>query len=309
MADGHHHQHRVVLVEPFACASHAQLLRWLPPLLRAAAAARPAALAVEALELPGTKWHWRLRAASLWAAPRIAPVDAAAAETATVLFSSMANAAEITALRPDLRARGARLVLYMHENQLVFPVRQGGGVEAPAAADADDDDAAPLPPPPPPEGRDFSFGWAQLLSILACDVVAWNSRFNLESFLAALPAFIGSVPERAQRPDARRLAAAVRARSVVIHLPIGDDVAAAAAATAAAAEAEEVAAAAATSAAAAAVERAAAAAGAGSGAGAARARHAAPAAHRVGAPPRARQAARALLPGAALAARRAPPRL
>jgi hypothetical protein len=139
----------------------------------------------------------------------------------------MVNLAEVLALRPDWGT--ARKVLYMHENQLAYPAQWPGAAPvgsaaAPAAADAGAGagaGAAAAPPgAPPPYDRDFQFGWAQVLSCLVADVVAWNSSWNLESFLAAVPRLLRLMPDRAQRPDAAAVARRVRDRSVVVPLPV-----------------------------------------------------------------------------------------
>ena len=101
---------QVVIVEPFCGGSHGQLVAWLRALCPAATV----------LTLPAHKWHWRLRAGSLWAAEAIPPV-ADAARPLTLFASSMLNLCELLGVRPDLHR--ARKVLYFHENQLAFPTR------------------------------------------------------------------------------------------------------------------------------------------------------------------------------------------
>jgi glycosyltransferase involved in cell wall biosynthesis len=216
----------VVLVEPFNCSSHAHLVRWLASTLPAESPGPPRVRVVE-LTLPGKKWHWRLRTSSVWAAERV-PRGAS-----TLLVSSMVNLSELLALRPDLHA--ARKVLYMHENQLVYPQRHGPRhVVATDAGAAPSSSAAAAQSPASadaaPAQRDFQFGWAQLLSLLCADVVAWNSHFNLESFLHALPGALATVPDKALRPPLQRVVERIRARSVVLYLPIDRPVAAAPAA-------------------------------------------------------------------------------
>jgi glycosyltransferase involved in cell wall biosynthesis len=212
----------VILVEPFGCGSHLHLLCWLPSVLGAEAV-------VQTLTLPGKKWHWRLRAGSTWAAQHIPPLPPHA--RATLCVSSMLNLAEVLALRPDLAA--ARKVVYMHENQLAYPAQ----AHPPPAASSS---AAPAGAPPAAAEKapmDFQFGWAQVLSCLCADVVAWNSAFNRDSFLAALPAHCRTMPDKAQRPDAAAIVARIRARSVVAYLPVDAVIGASGGGAAAAAEA------------------------------------------------------------------------
>ena len=63
------------------------------------------------------KWHWRARCSALVLLTAIPKVT-----TETTLFcSSVTNLAELVGLRADLR--DLRKVLYFHENQLAYPVR------------------------------------------------------------------------------------------------------------------------------------------------------------------------------------------
>jgi len=116
----------------------------------------------------------------------------------TLVTGSMLNLAELCGMRPDVAAVPCK-VLYVHENQLVYPVQ---------AATAKGE-------------RDHVFGHALIVSCVAADRVVWNSRFNLESFLDALPRFCKDVPlESAGRPKPGALAEAIRAKSVVLYPPL-----------------------------------------------------------------------------------------
>ena len=74
----------------------------------------------------------------------------------------------------DLKALwGARcppIVLYLHENQLSYPVPAG-------------------------ERMDFQFGFTDIASALAADVMVFNSRFHRDTYFAALPRFLRRMPE------------------------------------------------------------------------------------------------------------------
>lgn len=84
-------------------------------------------------------------------------------------------------------------MLYVHENQLAYPTLFMT------------------------EERLFQFGWAQLTSMLSATVVAWNSLFNLDSFIAALPKLLNAIPDKAQRPKVLDLVHTLYAKSVVLH--------------------------------------------------------------------------------------------
>ena len=74
----------------------------------------------------------------------------------------------------DLKALwGARcppIVLYLHENQLSYPVPAG-------------------------ERMDFQFGFTDIASALAADVMVFNSHYHRDAYFAALPRFLRRMPE------------------------------------------------------------------------------------------------------------------
>uniref|UniRef100_A0A3P9GY37 tRNA-queuosine alpha-mannosyltransferase n=1 Tax=Oryzias latipes TaxID=8090 RepID=A0A3P9GY37_ORYLA len=135
--------------------------------------------------LPAKKWHWRARTAALYFSQAIP-----CCTSYRVLFcSSVLNLCELVALRPDL----ARLkkVLYFHENQLAYPVRKD-------------------------QDRDFQYGYNQVLSCLVSDVVVFNSHFNMESFLSAIPSHMKKIPDH--RP--KNLDELIRPKCVVLSYPV-----------------------------------------------------------------------------------------
>uniref|UniRef100_A0AAZ3PVI0 tRNA-queuosine alpha-mannosyltransferase n=2 Tax=Oncorhynchus tshawytscha TaxID=74940 RepID=A0AAZ3PVI0_ONCTS len=135
--------------------------------------------------LPAKKWHWRARTAALYFMQAIP-----ASPSYRVLFaSSVLNLSELVALRPDLAT--LKKVLYFHENQLVYPVRKS-------------------------QDRDFQYGYNQVLSCLVADVVAFNSSFNMESFLSSISSFMKMIPDH--RP--KDLDKLIRPKCRVLHFPI-----------------------------------------------------------------------------------------
>jgi glycosyltransferase involved in cell wall biosynthesis len=94
------------------------------------------------------------------------------------------------------------VVLYMHENQLTYPL--------PA-------DATTGPMRRQLGERDLHYAFINYASMLAADRVFFNSHYHLESYFAALPNFLRHYPEHNELGTVRVL----RARSQV--LPVGLD--------------------------------------------------------------------------------------
>ena len=176
---------RIALVEPYLGGSHRA---W------AEGYAAHSAHEVEVFGLPPVHWKWRMQGGHVSLAPLI---DAAVAERGpfdAVLASSMTNLSGLLGLcrRSLARARG---VLYMHENQLTFPLSDH-------------------------DRPDLTYPMINWTSMLAADVVVWNSAYHRDEWFEALPAFLRRFPDR--RHGA--LAGSVRARSTVA--PVGIDLAA-----------------------------------------------------------------------------------
>ena len=67
-------------------------------------------------------------------------------------------------------ARCPPIVLYLHENQLSYPA-------------------------PPGERIDLQFGFTDITSALAADVLVFNSHYHRDAYFTALPRFLRRMPE------------------------------------------------------------------------------------------------------------------
>lgn len=85
-------------------------------------------------------------------------------------------------------------ILYMHENQAEYPMDPGG----------------------PDEERDVHFALTNLTSILAADLVLWNSRWNLESFIVG----IQEILSHSRGVELGDIASKIRSRSNVAWCPV-----------------------------------------------------------------------------------------
>lgn len=167
----------VLFVEPYDGGSHRAFREGL---------ARWSRHRFDALTLPDRFWKWRMRGSAVWFADRIAARERPAD---LLLVTDYVNTADLRGLLP--RAwRDVPLLLYMHENQLTYPLS-------------------------PEEAFDFHFGMTNIVSALAADRVVFNSAYHRDRFLDALPSYLGRMPEAVPKGVRERLAA----RSEV--LPVG----------------------------------------------------------------------------------------
>lgn len=163
---------RVLAIEPYFGGSHRSFLEGL---------AEHSRHDFHLLTQPARFWKWRMRGAAMTMADRAARLDI---EPDVVFASDMLSLAEFR----SLYARDVPAILYMHENQLVYPF-----VET--------------------DERDVHFGLTNVTSCLAAQSVMWNSSWHLESFLAAIPDLVSSMPD--ERPS--WLVETIRDKSVVVH--------------------------------------------------------------------------------------------
>jgi len=118
------------------------------------------------LALPGRFWKWRMRAAAAWFADRL---NGQPQRADLILTTGFLNVADLRGLlKPPLDR--VPVVLYMHENQLTYPL-------------------SPL------EEFDFHFGFTNIISCLAADRVVFNSEWHRDVFLEAIPGFLNRMPE------------------------------------------------------------------------------------------------------------------
>lgn len=129
------------------------------------------------LILPGRFWKWRMRGAAAWFADIL---NQEATEPPDLIFlTGFLNVADLRGLLDPPLDR-TPILLYMHENQLTYPLS-------------------------PDEEFDFHFGFTNIISALAADRIVFNSDWHRELFLAALPSYLNRMPEAVPREVAPRL--------------------------------------------------------------------------------------------------------
>lgn len=177
----------IVLTEPFFSGSHRQ---W------AEGYQRHSGHRVELLTLEGRHWKWRMHGGAVALAEQFMQRDL---RPDLLLATDMLDLTTFLALT---RKRTAHIpvALYFHENQLTYPW---------SATDAD----VPLQ-------RDRHYAFINYTSALSADRVLFNSAYHRDSFLGALPGFLGAFPDHRGTANVD----AIAERSAV--LPLGLDLAA-----------------------------------------------------------------------------------
>ncbi len=141
---------RVIVLEPYYGGSHKAFLEGL-------AAHLP--FAFELHTLPARNWKWRMRLAAPYYADLFRKKGrAVGAEPCCLLCSSFVDVAAFRALAPAW-LRQLPLFIYFHENQFAYPMQVD-------------------------HERDYHFALTNYTTALAADHIAFNSRYNLETFLA-----------------------------------------------------------------------------------------------------------------------------
>ena len=169
---------RILYIEPFNSGSHAQFTQTLTNGIQAE---------WTVLTLPGRHWKWRARGSAIYLV-RTYP-DLFRREYDLLFAGSFLPLTDLIALQPQLAA--IPRVLYFHENQLAYPVRE----EQP---------------------RDHHFGFSQMVSALVATHCVFNSQWNLESFLESGTRLLKRMPD-AIPPH---WMTSIESRSTVLPLPM-----------------------------------------------------------------------------------------
>jgi len=175
---------KICLVEPFFTGSHAV---W------AEEYARFSRHEVRLLTLPGRHWKWRMHGGAVTLARHFLASDV---QPDLLLVTDMLDLTTFLALT-RARTAGLPTAIYFHENQLTYPW---------SPADAD-----------PGHRRDAHYAFINYASALAAEAVLFNSRYHHDTFLDALPEFLGSFPDQNELDSVER----IREKSSV--LPLGLD--------------------------------------------------------------------------------------
>ena len=151
---------RVLLCEPYFSGSHRS---W------AEGIARASVHDVELVTHAGGFWKWRMQGAALTLAADIRALAARGWRPDVVLASGMVHLPALRGLAGDVLT-GVPTALYLHENQLTYP----------------------MPDEAPP---DHTYAMTNWLSMAAADRVVFNSEHHRRDLLGALPGFLRRFPD------------------------------------------------------------------------------------------------------------------
>jgi glycosyltransferase involved in cell wall biosynthesis len=119
--------------------------------------------------LPAIHWKWRMRHAPITMAQEVAALLEEGQSWDAIFCSDMLNLAEFLGLAPPV-VRDLPTVVYFHENQLTYPVRE-------------------------PLEYDYHFAFSNMTAALAARRVWFNSAYHRDEFLPALRVFLGRMPD------------------------------------------------------------------------------------------------------------------
>lgn len=133
-------------------------------------------------------WKWRMHGGAVTMARKALQAAEEGFEPDVVFATDMVNVPAFLALtRPHFG--NVPVVLYMHENQLTYPL-------------------------PPDVERDQTYGYINYLSCLAADRIVFNSEFHLNEFMEALPTLLRAFPDYTHLNSVQ----AIREKASVLHL-------------------------------------------------------------------------------------------
>ena len=173
---------RIAIVEPYLGGSHAAWAQGYQ-----AHSGHQVAL----ISHPDRFWKWRMHGAHVTLAEQFRQEVATGGSCDVVVASSMLNTAGFLGLARQAVGR-AGVALFMHENQLGYPLS-------------------------PRDRVDLTYPMINWTSMVAADLVVFNSEYHRSQWFEMVPRFLGQFPDC----DQRGLISGVAARSRV--LPVGVD--------------------------------------------------------------------------------------
>lgn len=170
---------RILALEPWYGGSHRSFLDGLT---------RASTHDIRSVTMSSRFWKWRMQGGAVTLARNAERMMEEGFKPELLFASNMVNLPAFLALTRESLA-GIPVVLYMHENQLTYPLQEG--VE-----------------------RDHTYSYINYLSCLAADQIVFNSQYHHDEFMEALPRLLRLFPDYTHLNTAQ----VIRAKSTVLHL-------------------------------------------------------------------------------------------
>lgn len=143
---------------------------------------------VKTVTMSSRFWKWRMQGGAVTLAKHTERLLSDGWKPDLILASNMVNLPAFLALT-RARLAGIPVVLYMHENQLTYPLKEG-------------------------TKRDHTYSYINYLSCLAADHIVFNSQYHHDEFMEALPKLLRIFPDYTHLNTAQT----IRSKSSVLHL-------------------------------------------------------------------------------------------
>lgn len=143
---------------------------------------------IELVSMSSRFWKWRMQGGAVTLALHVDRLLEDGYRPDVIFASNMVNLPAFLALTRG-RLADTPVVMYMHENQLTYPLQEG--VE-----------------------RDHTYSYINYLSCLAADRIVFNSQYHHDEFMEALPRLLRLFPDYTHLNTAQT----IRGKSSVLHL-------------------------------------------------------------------------------------------
>ncbi len=172
---------KILALEPYYGGSHRAFLDGL---------ASHSKHDVHAIAMASRFWKWRMQGGAVTLARKALQTIREGFVPDVIFATDMVNLPAFLALVRE-HVADVPVVLYLHENQLTYPLPEG-------------------------KERDYTYGYINYLSCLAADAVVFNSKFHYDQFMEALPQLLRLFPDYTHLHTVQQ----IRDRSTVLHLGI-----------------------------------------------------------------------------------------
>lgn len=174
----------ILALEPWYGGSHRNFLDGLQ---------RHSSHTIHPITMAARFWKWRMHGGGVTMARKALAAAQEGFVPDVILASDMVNLPAFLALTRGA-FDGVPVVLYLHENQLTYPLPEG-------------------------QPRDNTYAYINYLSALSADQVVFNSQFHFDEFMEALPVLLRAFPDYTHLNTVQQ----IRAKSSVLHLGMNLD--------------------------------------------------------------------------------------